>query len=121
MMARWLARTSKFIVDFNGVKGSKMTLVNFATTQEVDVFRRQYLGSDHWPINLVGNYAEGSFGAIDEVYGNPPIVSIRLLDNPVPEEILTLRNKTDEETFPSNMFPNIIRLEHQIDIDPPME
>ena len=77
MMARWMARTAKFVVDFNGVKGSKMTMINFATSQEVDVFRKQYLGSDNWPISAVGIYARGSYGTEDEVYGKPAIVSIR--------------------------------------------
>ena len=45
----------------------------------------------------------------------------RLLDKPIPEEILCIRIKDDKEIFPSNMFPNIINLEHQIDIDPPVE
>ena len=77
MMARWMARTAKFVVDFNGVKGSKMTMINFATSQEVDVFKKQYLGPDNWPISAVGNYARGSYGIDDEVFDNPPIVNIR--------------------------------------------
>ena len=54
-----------------------MTLINFATSQEVEVFKRQYLGADNWPVSLVGNYAKGSYGTEDEIYGNPPIINIR--------------------------------------------
>ena len=42
------------------------------------------------------------------------------MDKPIPEEIFSLKIKDDAEIFPTSMHQNIIRLDLQIDIDPPV-
>lgn len=45
------------------------------------------------------------------------IFILRVLEGPVPEELLVLEPLPDEQRFPDNMFDDIITLEYQIDID----
>ena len=66
LMARYMARTTRFISDYNGVRGSRMILKDFFRRDEIDIFTRHFL-EDNRPIGLVGEYGEGVAGIADEV------------------------------------------------------
>ena len=40
LFSRFLVRTCKFCRDFNGIKGTRLALIDFATTKEVSIYNR---------------------------------------------------------------------------------
>lgn len=72
-----MIRTACFVKQFNGYKGTRMTLADFFTVDEILKFKQNYLEANGRPIGAVGTNADGSFGDDDEVEGYASIVYIR--------------------------------------------
>ena len=72
-----MVRTARFVKQFNGYKGTRLTLADFFTVDEILKFKQNYLEMNGRPIRAVGANAEGSFGDDDEVEGHANIVYIR--------------------------------------------
>ena len=77
MFARFLVRMATFVKEFNGIKGSRLVLTDFATEKEVCILKRDYLNTANRPNNLLTNFAMGSYGPGDEVYDDVTILQIR--------------------------------------------
>ena len=72
-----MIRTAWFAKEFNGYKGTRLTLADFFTSSEILNFKHNYLDANGRPINSVGSHASGSYGDVDEVEENADIVHLR--------------------------------------------
>ena len=72
-----MIRTAWFVKEFNGYKGTRMTLADFFTSSEILNLKQNYLDANGRPINSVGSHASGSYGDVDEVEENADIVHLR--------------------------------------------
>ena len=69
IFAKLMTRTLQFCKDFNGLKGSRMILIDFFTVREVEVYSNAFLRDNRTrTIAAVGTHAHGVFGTDDEFY-----------------------------------------------------
>ena len=128
-----MIRTAWFVKEFNGYKGTRMTLADFFTSSEILNLKQNYLDANGRPINSVGSHASGSYGDVDEIEENADIVHLRyrrlnkvsnliiyvfrVRNDAIPEELLVLDPLPEDHKFPGNMRDDIIPLEFEIDFD----
>ena len=74
--AQFMARSCKFIKDYNGAKGSRLVLTDFFAVSEVNTFRRYFLNQGR-PIASVGQTARGCIGILDEINDDPFVNTFR--------------------------------------------
>lgn len=118
IFARFMARSLQFIKEFNGIKHSRMKLIDLFTPKEVEVFTNSFLRDNQTrTIAAVGTRGDGVFGIEDELYHNATSTSFRLIDGNIPEDLLTTRDEFGRDPFPDNMRDDIITTEYVIDID----
>ena len=72
-----MVRVAKFLVEYNGAKGSRLIMLDFFTHSELTTFTRNFLGPHRRPINAVGMSARVVFGIDDEIIHNPVRTGIR--------------------------------------------
>ena len=64
-----MTRSLQFIKEYNGLRGSRMILVDFYTPREVEVYRNAFLRDNRTrTIAAVGHGGQGVYGIGDEIY-----------------------------------------------------
>ena len=74
---KFMIRTAWFVKEFNGYKGTRMTLADFFTSSEILNLKQNYLDANGRPTSSVGSHASGSYGDVDEIEENADIVHLR--------------------------------------------
>ena len=73
-----MTRSLQFVKDFNGVKGSRLTMMDLFTQTEIEVFKEKFLRNGNTDtIAAVGTRGEGVFGTTDEIYDDANPTSFR--------------------------------------------
>ena len=65
-MARFMARTAKFVTDYNAIRGSRLVLRDFFLKDEIELFTRKFLENNK-PITALGDHGEGVIGIQDQI------------------------------------------------------
>ena len=66
-----MTRTLQFVKEFNGTLGSKLIMMDFFSTREIDVYKNVFLRDNRTrTIAAVGYFGNGVFGTEDEIYDN---------------------------------------------------
>ena len=113
-----MTRTLQFIKDFNGILGSRMTMMDFYNQKEIDVYKNAFLRDNRTrTIAAVGYHGCGVFGIQDEIYDDAMPTRFRLLDGAIPSDLLNTRDDENRIVFPENMRDDLIITDFQVDID----
>ena len=79
LMAKFMTRTAKFAVDYNGTKGTRLILKDFFDGDEISFYTKKFLDDENRPIATVGEFGEGVIGPNDEVTTNAEPTRFRYL------------------------------------------
>ena len=113
-----MTRSLQFIKEFNGLKHSRMMMIDLFTSKEIEVFTNSFLRDNRTrTIAAVGSRGHGVLGIEDELYHDASPISFRLLDGNIPEDLLMTVVDDFREPFPNNMREDIIHTDYVVDID----
>lgn len=69
VFAKLMTRSLQFVKEYNGLRGSRLILVDFFTPREVEVYRNGFLRDNRTrTIAAVGYSGHGVYGIGDEIY-----------------------------------------------------
>ena len=118
IFAKFMTRSLQFIKEFNGLKHSRMMMIDLFTSKEIEVFTNSFLRDNRTrTIAAVGSRGHGVLGIEDELYHDASPISFRLLDGNIPEDLLMTVVDDFREPFPNNMREDIIHTDYVVDID----
>ena len=104
-----MARSCKFLKDYNGAKGSRLVLTDLFAVSEVNTFRRHFLDNGR-PIATVGLTTRGNIGILDEINDDPIMTTYRLIDEPISEELFQYAEGQNRLRFPEDMADDVIQI-----------